>query len=120
MVRQELVERTGGGDQHGRRGSFAATGPTRLLRDACDGPRIPDEQRRAQPADVDAQFEGVGGNDKFDRTVAQPFFDLPSRRLRQSTILTTHRNSTSIRPSLLWRTRSRKTSASQAIRKYAP
>ena len=76
MMGQELVERTGRGDQHGGCRVISAPGPARLLPDAGDGSRIADQHRRAQPADVDAQFEGIGGNDEFDRAIAQSFFDL--------------------------------------------
>ena len=78
MVGQELVERTGRG--HQQRGSrfVAAPRPTGLLPRRSDRPRIPDQQRRAQPADVNAQLEGVGGDDRAHAAVAQPLFDFPA------------------------------------------
>jgi hypothetical protein len=39
-------------------------------------PGYPNEDRRAEPADVDAEFEGGGGDDGFDRAVAQSLLDL--------------------------------------------
>ena len=45
-------------------------------RDTCDGAWIPDDDCRAQPADVDSQLKGIRGHDSFDCAVAQALFDL--------------------------------------------
>ena len=59
-----------------KRGRLPAAGPARLLIDAGNGAGIADKHGRAQPADVDAQFEGVGGDDGLERAGAQALFDL--------------------------------------------
>src|SRR5512143_2608965 len=80
MVGEELVERARGGDQH-RDGRFeTAPRATRLLPRRSDGARVADEDRRAQPADIDAQFQRVCGNDSFYRSVSESFFDLATLR----------------------------------------
>ena len=76
MMREELVKRIGRGDHDRHCGIISAPRPTRLLAHACDGARIPDDDRRAQPADVNSQFKGIGCHDSFDRAVAQALFDL--------------------------------------------
>ena len=78
MMGKELVEGAGGGDQD-RRGRFQpAPGAPCLLPRRGHGARITDQDRRAQPADVDAQLEGIGGHHGFDRALAQSLFDLPA------------------------------------------
>ena len=75
-MREELVKRIGRRDQHRHSRIIPASRPTRLLARACDSPWIPDEDCRAQPADVYSQFKRICGNDSFDRAVAQALFDL--------------------------------------------
>src|SRR5512142_2771912 len=76
MMGEELVERTGRGDHDCRRGGETAARATRLLPRRSDGPRVADEDRRAQPADVDSQFQCVRSNDSFYSSFSEPFFDL--------------------------------------------
>ena len=76
MMREELVQRIRRRDQHRHSRCIAASRPTRLLARARDGARIPDENRRAQSADVDSQFERVRGDNRCNRTVAQALLDL--------------------------------------------
>src|SRR5690349_8746092 len=70
VMRQELVKRTRGGNHDRSCGFKSASGATRLLSGGGDRARITDQDRRAQPADVDSQFEGVRSYDSFDRSVA--------------------------------------------------
>ena len=76
MVGEELVERTGGGDHDRCSGFEAASRPPRLLPRRSDGARVADEDRRAQPADIDAQLEGVRSNHGPDGAFSQSLFDL--------------------------------------------
>ena len=78
MVREELVERIGRGDQHRRGGIVPAPRAPRLLPRGRDASRVADEDRRAQPADVYAQFEGVGRDDETDGAVAQASLNFAS------------------------------------------
>ena len=45
---------------------------------AGDRARIPRQDRRVEPADVDAELEGVRGDDPEDLAVAQAVLDRPS------------------------------------------
>src|SRR5215207_1887408 len=65
MMGQELVQRTGGSDHHRRGGFETASGASRLLPGGSDSSGVADQDGGAQPADVDPQLEGVGGNDRF-------------------------------------------------------
>src|SRR3972149_5376285 len=76
MGGEELVKRIRRGDQHRDRRTISASCPTRLLSRACDCARIPDQDCRAQSADIDSQFKRIRGNDSFYRTIAQALFDL--------------------------------------------
>ncbi len=75
MTGQVLVHgvRTGHQDSQ-RRGLFPA-GAARLLKGCCDAARVTDQHRCVHAADVDAQFQGVGGNNSFDLAPAQAFLD---------------------------------------------
>ncbi len=75
MVGQELVKGRGRGDQDGRGWFVPAPGAARLLARAGDRPRVTDQQGSPQPANVDAQLEGVGGHHQLHGTVAQAFLD---------------------------------------------
>ena len=66
VTSEELVDGAGGGDHHGRGRFQTASRATGLLSRRRDGSRVPHQDRRLQPTDVDAQLQGVGGDDGFD------------------------------------------------------
>ena len=76
MMGQELVDGRRRGQQDGNRRGIAATGPPGLLIGGGQRTGIADQQGRAQPADVDAQFEGIGRHHQAHFTGAQTLFDL--------------------------------------------
>src|SRR5437867_11393118 len=78
MMSEKLIQWTCGGDHHRYSGFKSASRATRLLPCGSDSSGVADEDRRAQPTDVDSQFKRVRRNDRFDRSGAQSFFDLSS------------------------------------------
>src|SRR5512133_2334332 len=78
MMREELIQWTCRGNHYSYSGFETTSGATRLLPGGSDSSRVADKDRRAQPTDIDSQFKRVCGNDGFDRSVAQSFFDLSS------------------------------------------
>src|SRR5512134_2068664 len=89
MMGKELVQRSRRGDHDGCGRFETASRATRLLPRRSDGTRVADEDRRAQPADVDPQFEGVCGNNGLDSTLAQSLFDLATLGWQISAAITT-------------------------------
>ena len=79
-----LVERIPQGDQHRQRGILAAARAAGLLPQAGDGAGIAHQQRRVQPAHVDAQFQRGGGRDAQQPAAEQLALDAPAL-LRQIT-----------------------------------
>ena len=72
----ELVERRARRDEHADRAGPPPR-PAQLLPGGRDGPRVADEDRGLQAADVDAQLERVGADDAGDLAAAQAGLDLP-------------------------------------------
>ena len=70
-----LIERQTGGDKDRKRGGTRAPGTTNLLPQAGNAAGVAAEQRRLQIANVDAEFERVGGGHGAHLAAAQPCFD---------------------------------------------
>ncbi len=70
-----LVEGRGPGDQHRHRGLRPASRPSRLLPGAGDGAGIAGHNTGIQVADVDAQFQGIGGHHAQNLPLAQAPLD---------------------------------------------
>ena len=78
MSNHVLIQRAGGGHHNQQRGVAPATGPARLLPGAGDGAGIAAQHAGVQLADVDAQFQGVGGNHGGDPARPKLPFDFPA------------------------------------------
>ena len=78
MMRQELVERIGGGDQNRQGGGSATARATGLLVDTGDRSGIPDQDGGTQAANVNPKFESVGGHDGAYAAIAEPLLDFAS------------------------------------------
>ena len=76
VMGQKLIERVGRGNQNGQRRLLLPPGPPGLLPRTGNRAGIADQHGRTQLADVDAKFEGAGGDDGFDVSAAQLLFDL--------------------------------------------
>src|ERR1700682_263063 len=76
MAGQELVDRAAGADQYPHRGFIAAACPPQLLPGGGDAAGIAAEHGCLHLADVDAELEGVGGDDAPTLAAAQPPLDL--------------------------------------------
>src|SRR6266487_2670879 len=74
MMGEKLIQWTCGGDHHSYSGFETTSRATRLLPGGSDSSGVADEDRRAQPTDVDSQFKRVRGNDGFDCSFTQSFF----------------------------------------------
>ena len=75
VVDHVLVDRGARRDQHGDARALAPAGAAELLPGRRDRARIARQDRHVQAPDVDAQLEGVGGDDPEDLAVAQPVLD---------------------------------------------
>ena len=76
-----LVDGTGAGHQDGHADVLAAPGAAHLLPGAGDGARVAGQHGHVQPADVDAELQGVGADDAEDLAGAQAGLDgAPLRR----------------------------------------
>ena len=72
---QVLVEGIAGGHQEGRREFTGAASASHLLPGGGDRAGIAGENRRGELADVDAQFQRVGGGDGANISLAQSPLD---------------------------------------------
>ena len=75
-----LVERGGGGDEDRDGRLVAPAGPAELLPRRGDRARVAGQDRRVEPADVDAELERVRRDDAEDLAVAQAALDRPPLR----------------------------------------
>ena len=75
VSRHVLVQRRRVGDEDGERRLVAAAGAAHLLPGAGQRARIAEEHGGVEPADVDPQLEGVGGDDAAHASAAQAGFD---------------------------------------------
>ena len=78
MMSQELVNRIGRGYHHSCCGFETTSSATCLLPRGSNGARVADEDRRAQPANVDSKFQRVCGDHGFDSAIPESFFDFSS------------------------------------------
>ncbi len=72
----ELIDRRAAGHEHRRRSRRAAAGAAGALPGGGDRARIAGHHRHVERADVDAQLERVGRDDRAHLPVAQPALDL--------------------------------------------
>ena len=77
VLDDELVDGGRVRHQHRRRGSAAASRPSRLLPGGGDRSRVAGDHRDVEAADVDAQFQRVRGDDAEDAPVLDAVLDLP-------------------------------------------
>ncbi len=77
VAQQELVEGRVGGDEDAQGGGLPPPGPAQLLPGAGQGARIADQHRCVEAANVDAQLQGVGGDDRADASAPQSRLDGP-------------------------------------------
>ena len=70
-----LIERSAGGDEDGDRKAATATGATGTLPGGGDGAGVAGHDNGVEGADIDAEFEGVGGDDTLDFAAADLAFD---------------------------------------------
>ncbi len=78
MLDDVAVDRTAAGDQDRHARPAAASGASHLLPGGRDRARIAGQNRDVELADVDAQFQGVGGDDAEQLSVAQAAFHGPT------------------------------------------
>src|SRR5512143_1104095 len=76
MVRQELVQRAGGGYQDGCGRLQPTTCPPCLLERAGDRTGVADQDGCTQSANVDAQLERIRGDHRSDCSISQTPLDL--------------------------------------------
>src|ERR1700727_1644044 len=75
MLHDELIERRGRRNHHRTGSSVSATGATGPLPSGSDRPCISGHHAGVQRANVDAQFQGVGGYDTANSPRAQTALD---------------------------------------------
>ena len=80
----ELIERRAARDHHRRRPAGAAAGAPGALPRRGNRPRIAGHHRDVERADVDAELERVGRDDRADGALAQPFLDLAAAHAADS------------------------------------
>lgn len=76
MLNNELVERRRTGHQEDHRTFLGAPRAAALLPGGGDGPRVARQHCRLEPADVDAQFQGVGADHAQVAAGARAFLDV--------------------------------------------
>ena len=76
MGHEVLIEGVLPGDQDRQRFLSSSSCPTGLLAEGCEGAGKCDDDRCVESADVDAEFEGVGGNHPRQFATEEPLFDL--------------------------------------------
>ena len=76
MLDDELIERRRRSDEHGAGSAAAASGAARAL--PCGGDRagVAGHHAGVERADINSQFEGIGGNHAADAAFAQAALDL--------------------------------------------
>ena len=90
----ELIERRAAGDEHGRRPTAPSSRTSGSLPRGGDRPGVTGHDTDVERADVDAELQRVGRDDRAHAPLAQPFFNLAAA-LRQVT--------TAIAPNLILR-----------------
>ena len=80
VTHDELVHRLVVGDEEDDGGLGAAAGAARLLPGACDGAREADDEGSVEPADVDAQLQGIRAGDPQQLAAEQLSLDFPPLR----------------------------------------
>ena len=73
-----LVDGRRGCHEEHNAGALAPSGASRLLPRAGDGAGVSAQHARIQRADVDAQFEGVGGHHRVNLPGTKPALDFPA------------------------------------------
>src|SRR5207249_6077318 len=68
----------------------AAAGAAGLLPERRDGARIARQHRDVEMADVDAELEGIGGDDAEHFALAQPLLDRPAARRQIAAAIPAH------------------------------
>ena len=69
-----LVERIAGGNQYAQRCSISTAGAAQALPGGGDGARVTVQQAHVERADIDAQFQRIGGHHAIDAIGAQLLF----------------------------------------------
>ena len=80
MADHVAIDRRGRGHEHPDADSLPTAGSAELLPGRRDRARVAGEDGRVEPADVDAELEGVGADHAEDLAVAQPALDRPPFR----------------------------------------
>jgi len=78
MVDDELVDRPGPRDENGHARLRTPACPAHLLPRCRDGAGVPGEDRNVEPADVDAELEGIGADHAQDFARPKAGFDRPT------------------------------------------
>ncbi len=92
-----LIQCAWPGHQHRRRAFGAATSAAGLLPGGGDGAGVAGQHGGVERADVDAQFQGVGGYHAAHRAVAQPGLDGPPLQRQVAAAVAHHRRHTTCR-----------------------
>src|SRR5207245_5419896 len=81
MRDHELIEGGAARDEDGRRGARTSAGSATLLPERGDRPRVAGQHGDVEMSDIDAELEGVRGNDAQHLAGAEPLLHrAPSRR----------------------------------------